>query len=111
MERLQGGGVTDDQTALFLVYLGRIATSLEALVHVRPQSEADDQMLTTAQVAEKLQVSEATVLDMRERGDLRGVRIQRRWRFSQAELRRYVDRVDRPGGVVISLGSRPKGAK
>jgi excisionase family DNA binding protein len=54
-----------------------------------------EKMLTVAEVAEFLRVSERTIYNLLEAGDLRGVRIGRSWRIPREALAELT----RPGGT------------
>jgi excisionase family DNA binding protein len=50
----------------------------------------DGQLLTTRDVARRLQVREVTVRRWLRKGELRGIRIGRDWRISPEELERLL---------------------
>jgi len=49
-----------------------------------------EQMLTVAEVAEILRVSERTIYNLLEAGDLRGVRVGRSWRMQKEALEEFI---------------------
>jgi excisionase family DNA binding protein len=49
-------------------------------------------LLTTKQVQERLGVSERTVFNFMERGDLKGFKVGRSWRFEESEVEDYLRR-------------------
>ena len=49
-----------------------------------------EQMLTVAEVAEILRVSERTIYNLLEAGDLRGVRVGRSWRIPKEALEEFI---------------------
>lgn len=51
-----------------------------------------EKMLTVAEVAEFLRVSERTIYNLLEAGDLRGVRIGRSWRIPREALEEIIQR-------------------
>ena len=53
---------------------------------------ARDTLLTVEEVAEYLRLNLFTVYRMAERGELPGAKIARRWRFSEADLRAWLQR-------------------
>lgn len=54
-----------------------------------------EKLLSIKEVAEWLSVSERTIFNMVERGELRGIQIGRRWRFDPADVRAYLERKQR----------------
>jgi hypothetical protein len=65
--------MNEAQAERLIVAVERIAAALERNRSPGTASaEPDNQMLSTAQVAERLRLSENKVLDMLARGDLRG---------------------------------------
>ena len=50
-----------------------------------------DKLLTVQEVAEYLRLNLFTVYRMAERGELPGSRFARRWRFSEADLRTWLE--------------------
>jgi excisionase family DNA binding protein len=56
-------------------------------------------LLTTAEVARRLSVTTREVCDMVACGEIRAMRLGRRWRFHPADLQRYIDeKLPPPGG-------------
>lgn len=51
-----------------------------------------DKLLTIKEVAEYLRLNRFTVYRMAERGELPGAKIARRWRFSEVEIKRWLER-------------------
>lgn len=51
-----------------------------------------EKLLSLKDVAEWLSVSERTIHNMIDRGELRGVQIGNRWRFDPAAVRAYLER-------------------
>lgn len=49
-------------------------------------------LLTTKQVQEILGVSERTVFNFMERGELKGFKVGRSWRFEESEIEAYLQR-------------------
>jgi excisionase family DNA binding protein len=47
-------------------------------------------LLTTKQVQERLGVSERTIFNFMERGDLKGFKVGRSWRFEESEVEDYL---------------------
>jgi excisionase family DNA binding protein len=47
---------------------------------------ADDEILTTRQVAKLLKIHRVTVCKLAERGEIPGWRVGKSWRFSESEL-------------------------
>jgi excisionase family DNA binding protein len=64
-------------------------------VPIRPsrlrQGSRDRDILTAEQVAELLQVSTKTVYRLAGRGELRGKKVGRAWRFLRSDIRRYLE--------------------
>jgi len=56
----------------------------------------DEELLTTAEVAKILRVSDKTVLRIIEAGQLPAVRVGKRWRVSRADLQEYLSRQRKP---------------
>lgn len=50
-----------------------------------------DRLYTLTETASYLRVSTATILREVQRGRLRGLKIQRQWRFLGGDIRRYLD--------------------
>ncbi len=58
---------------------------------------AEIQLLTAAQVAERLQLHERTVTSWLRQGFLRGFKLGKEWRVSPEDLRSFLEtRVNRP---------------
>ncbi len=58
---------------------------------------AEIQLLTAAQVAERLQLRERTVTSWLRQGFLRGFKLGKEWRVSPEDLRSFLEtRVNRP---------------
>ncbi|HAG99434.1 MAG TPA: DNA-binding protein [Ktedonobacter sp.] len=49
-------------------------------------------LLTTKQVQEMLGVSERTIFNFMERGDLKGFKVGRSWRFEESDIEEYINR-------------------
>jgi excisionase family DNA binding protein len=49
-------------------------------------------LLTAKETADVLKVTVRTVYNLLERGELRGVKVGRVWRFSEDELKAYLER-------------------
>lgn len=49
-------------------------------------------LLTTKQVQEMLGVSERTIFNFMERGDLKGFKVGRSWRFEESDIEDYINR-------------------
>jgi excisionase family DNA binding protein len=61
-----------------------------------PQYDASATLLSLPKVAERLDVSVSTAKRMVRAGALRGLKVGRQWRMSEAELARWVaEQVDR----------------
>jgi excisionase family DNA binding protein len=57
------------------------------------QSESNERMYKVKEVAQRLRISQATVLRLIETGELRGVlRVGNQWRIPQSSLDDYVRR-------------------
>jgi len=57
-----------------------------------------EKLLTIKQVQELLGVSERTVFNFMERGEITGFKIGRQWRFEQAVIDAYIARQREKGG-------------
>lgn len=57
-----------------------------------------EQLMTLAQVADILQVSQRTVFRLIERGELTGAKVGREWRFTREDLEIYLGKA-RGGGA------------
>jgi excisionase family DNA binding protein len=72
--------------------VGSLLSTLESdgelvLGHVQvPSAEPAGDVMTPNQLAELLQVDEATVVDLAERGELPGRRLGREWRFARSAV-------------------------
>lgn len=53
--------------------------------------EMDKKLLTPAQVAERLQVTERTVYKWLTDGELRAAKLGRVWRISEEQLKQFID--------------------
>lgn len=51
----------------------------------------EEKMLTLAQVADRLQVSEKTIYRYVEAKELKGVKIGRVWRFYEEDIKKFLD--------------------
>ena len=56
----------------------------------------DEQLLETADVARHLNVHRKTVINLVERGELRGYRVGRNWRFRKSDVDEYLERQQEP---------------
>lgn len=68
-----------------------------------------EKLLSLKEVADHLQLSERTIFNLIKRGDLEGIQIGKRWRFSPETVQAYMDRLQQeqtqkrqqaPGGSV-----------
>jgi len=54
-----------------------------------------DKLLTIDEVAGYLRLNRYTVYRMAERGELPGAKIARRWRFTEVDIKRWIERKKR----------------
>lgn len=52
----------------------------------------ETELLDVKQVQQKLKVSERTVFNLIKRGDLKGFKAGRSWRFTEADVEAYINR-------------------
>ena len=57
-----------------------------------------DQLLTVAQVAQRLQISEKSVYRLAQRGELPGLKVGGSWRFRADDIELWIDRQVERGG-------------
>jgi excisionase family DNA binding protein len=57
-----------------------------------------ERLLTIKQVQEKLSVSERTVFNFMERGEITGFKVGRSWRFEESVIDAYIARQRAKGG-------------
>jgi excisionase family DNA binding protein len=60
----------------------------------------DEQMLTTAQVAEKLQVTQKTVVGWIQAGKLTAYKLGRLWRIRENDLEAFLEERKAEGGTI-----------
>ena len=51
-----------------------------------------DTLLTIEEVADYLRLNRFTIYRMAERGELPGAKIARRWRFTEVDIHRWIER-------------------
>lgn len=57
---------------------------------MRKVNQMSGKLLTTKQVQELLGVSERTIFNFMNRGDLKGFKVGRSWRFEESEIEDYL---------------------
>jgi excisionase family DNA binding protein len=50
------------------------------------------ELLTVKKVQERLQVSERTVFNLMQRGELHGFKVGKLWRFEESDIEEYITR-------------------
>lgn len=62
----------------------------------------DEKLMTPAQVAERLQVTERTIYKYLSEGSLEAVKLGRVWRITEEQLREFLDRHTK-GGITVGM--------
>jgi excisionase family DNA binding protein len=66
-----------------------LGASLTNIIHGKPATK-DDNSLSVQQVCERFRFSERTVFNLIKRGDLKGFKAGRSWRFEESDIDDYI---------------------
>jgi PTS system nitrogen regulatory IIA component len=81
--------LADSKALTFFAFCKNILTTVALLWYIVPM--ADDEILTLEEVAKYLRVSERTIYDCAQKGEIPAGKIRASWRFKKSEIDKWVN--------------------